>query len=466
MTAQTEQSGATQFDKVGPFITEAMERLGVPGAAVGIFYNGQEYTAGFGVTNLNHTLPVDSETLFLIASISKTFTATTAMRLVDQGLIDLDTPIKTYLPELKLKDPEATEKATLRHVFTHHGGWTGDYFGDFGRGADAVAKNVADMANLEQLTPLGQTFSYNNAGYVLAARVIEVKTGKPFEETVKELVLDPLGLEHTFYFAEDVMVYRVAVGHQVHFDNRPTEVVKPWGWPRTSAALGGLITNVRDLIRYAQFQMGDGSWPDQDGQKVQLLKPETMRYMQSKQDDAGSMSEAVGISWMLRQAGDVRLIGHGGAAHCQMSSLQIAPDRRFAICVTTNASIGTNLCSEVVKFALENFLGVPDEEAEHLQLDSEELSSYAGQYEAAMSKLTIELREGQLYLQSNPTRPFPNASFMPPTPPEVRLAFTGPDQVVSLDYPSKGGKGDFLRGKDGSIEWFRMGGRIHRKLKP
>jgi hypothetical protein len=149
-----------------------------------------------------------------------------------------------------------------------------------------------------------------------------------------------------------------------------------------------------------------------------------------------------------------------------MSILQIAPDQQFAVCVTTNASIGTNLCGEIVKFALETFLAVPDEEAEHLQLDSEVLSSYTGQYEAVLGKLTVELREGQLYLQSRPARPFPSATFMPPTPPEVRLAFTGPDQVVSLDYPSKGGKGDFLRDKDGAIVWFRLGGRIHRKINP
>src|SRR3954454_19662715 len=135
MTA-TIVDGKTKFAELAPVVTEAMERLGVPGAAVGILYDGVEYTAGVGITNINHPLPVDSDTLFQIASISKTFTATTTMRLVEQGKLDLDTPLKTYLPGLKLSDPEVTEKATLRHVFTHRGGWTGDFFGDFGRGDD------------------------------------------------------------------------------------------------------------------------------------------------------------------------------------------------------------------------------------------------------------------------------------------------------------------------------------------
>lgn len=455
-----------KFDKVPGVVTSAIEKYRVPGAAVGIIYGDAEYTAGFGVTNINHPLPVDSDTLFQIASISKTFTGTATMRLVEQGKLDLDTPVRTHLPDLKLSDPEANERATLRHIFTHHGGWVGDYFGDFGRGDDALAKNVADMASLPQLTPLGQLFSYNNAGYAIAGRIIEVTTGKPLEEAIKELVLDPLGMNHTFYFAEDAIVHRVAVGHLVHFDEtRPTEIMQPWALSRTSAALGGLITNVKDLLRYARFQMGDGSWEGPDGETIHLLKPETLQMMQTKQALAGSMAEAVGLTWMLRQAGPVRIVGHSGASNGQMSILQLAPDQQFAIVVVTNANIGTNVYNEVVKWALEYFLDVPDEAGKHLELDSEELSSYAGEYEATLSKATIELRDGQLYLQSIPKGGFPKPYSPPtPTPPEVRLAFTGPDQVVILDYPSKGGKGEFLRHPDGSIAWLRLGGRLHKRL--
>ncbi len=461
----TEIKGKLKFDQLAPVVTEAMERLGVPGAAIGIYYEGEEYTAGFGVNNINHPLPVDGQTLFQIASISKTFTGTTTMRLVEQGKLDLDTPLKTYIPGLKLSDPEATEKATLRHVFTHHGGWVGDYFGDFGRGEDALTKYVAGMADLEQVSPLGSAFSYNNAGYNLAARAIELVTGKPFEQNVKELVLDPLGLKHTFYFPEDAIVHRVAVGHQVYYDKTPTKVLEPWAWSRTSAALGGLITNVTDILRYAQFQMGDGSWTGEDGAKIQLLKPETMQIMQSKQANAGSLSELMGITWMLRQAGDVRLIGHGGASYGQMSLLQIAPDQKFAIIVVSNGSIGTILCSEVTKWALENFLNVPEAAVEHLQLDSEALSAYTGEYAATLSKVSLELKDGELWLQSYSQGGFPKPdSPAAPQPPAVRLAFTSPEHVVGLDFPSKGGSGEFLRNPDGSIFGFRFGGRIHRRI--
>ncbi|MDB5081339.1 MAG: hypothetical protein JWP00_3263 [Chloroflexi bacterium] len=464
MTA-TEVDGKTKFAELAPVVTEAMERLRVPGAAVGVFYEGKEYTAGFGVNNINHPLPVDEGTLFQIASISKTFTATTTMRLVEQGKLDLDTPLKTYIPDLKLKDPVATEKATLRHVFTHYGGWTGDYFGDFGRGEDALARNVADMATLEQLTPLGETFSYNNAGYGLAARAIELVNGKSFEDSVKELVLDPLGMKHTFYFPEDAIVHRVSVGHQVYYDQtKPTEVMEPWAWSRTSAALGGLISNVKDILRYAQFQMGDGSWTGPDGQTIRLLKPETMKFMQSKHADGGAPGDEMGITWMMRQAGDVRIIGHGGASYGQMSLLQIAPEQKFAIIVVTNASIGTNLCGEVVKWALENYLNVPETKPEYLDIAGKDLSEYTGDYKAVLSSVTISLRDGQLFLQSHSQGGFPKPdSPAAPTPPETRMAFTAPDNVTLLDFPFKGTRCVFLRNPDGSIAWFRFGLRIHKK---
>ena len=88
---------------------------------------------------------------------------------------------------------------TLRHLFSRTAGWLGDYFDDFGNGDDALARMVAKMADLPQITPLGQYWSYNNAAFYLAGRVLEVVAGKPFETLAKELVLDPLGMNMSFF---------------------------------------------------------------------------------------------------------------------------------------------------------------------------------------------------------------------------------------------------------------------------
>src|SRR5580658_10634149 len=185
------------FNAICDRVPDAMTRHKVPGVALGITCDGRDFARGFGITSVNHPLPVDEETLFQIGSTTKTFTATAAMRLVEAGKLDLDTPIRTYLPEFTMRDPSVTEGATMRHLLTHTGGWEGDFFPDTGDGDDALAKFVALMAQLPQLTPLGTVWSYNNAAFALAGRVIEVLSGKTFEAALTELVLKPLGLEHS-----------------------------------------------------------------------------------------------------------------------------------------------------------------------------------------------------------------------------------------------------------------------------
>ncbi len=102
---------------------------------------------------------------------------------------------------------------TLRHLFSHTAGWLGDYFDDAGSGDDALAAIVGRMETLPQWTPLGKVFSYSNASFYLAGRVIEVVTGKPYEAVVQEMLLDPPGMDEAFFFANDCIGRRVAVGH-------------------------------------------------------------------------------------------------------------------------------------------------------------------------------------------------------------------------------------------------------------
>ena len=111
----------SRFQRVCDLTQAELERLSVPGASVGVWYDGQEHAAGFGVTNVNYPRPVQAETLFQIGSISKTFVATLIMRLVEAGKLNLDTPVRAYIPELQLRDEYALQHATLRHCLQHTG---------------------------------------------------------------------------------------------------------------------------------------------------------------------------------------------------------------------------------------------------------------------------------------------------------------------------------------------------------
>jgi len=142
--------------RLDSLIRDGMERYHVPGIAVGMWHDEVLELGGWGVTSVENPLPVDADTLFQIASVTKTITATVIMRLVQQGKIDLDAPVRIYIPSFALKDGNAARRATVKHLVTHTGGWLGDCFADFGSGDDALARYVDAMVDLEQITPLGE----------------------------------------------------------------------------------------------------------------------------------------------------------------------------------------------------------------------------------------------------------------------------------------------------------------------
>lgn len=448
-------------------IKECMNRTGVPGVAVGILHqqatNPIEETVGVGYTNYNHPRPVLSDTLFQIGSITKTMTATIAMRLVEQGKLDLDTPIRQYLPELRLQDEDAAMHATLHHLFTHTGGWVGDYFEDTGLGDDALARYVANMAGLPQLTPLGTLWSYNNAAFSLAGRVIEAVTGQPFEEVAKELLFAPLGMEMTFFFSGEMMTHSFAVGHIVKPGEDPSSeitVATPWPLARSAHPAGGVTSTVVDMLRYARLHLTHGQTPSGE----QLLQPQTIATMHSKQADADSMASGVGISWMLNEIDGVQLVSHGGATNGQIAQLVLVPAQGFALVILTNANRGREVTRDLTDWALARYLGVQRPAPQVRLRTTEELQPYVGYYSAQLSDVEITIASNGLQLQVIPKGGFPKKdSPAGPQPPPAPAAFYGDDRVLVTAGPSKESKGDFVRDEEGQIAWFRFGGRIHRR---
>ena len=190
------------------WVAESAERLAVPGVSVGVYHDGAEHRAVWGVTSVENPLPVDDDTLFQFGSTGKTFTATAIMRLVAEGRVDLDATVRTYLPELRLQDESVARDVTVLQLLNHTAGWAGDVFDSTGDGDDALARYVEKMADVDQVTPLGASVSYNNASLSVAGRVIERVTGTTFERAIAQLIFEPLGLEHCFFFPNDIMTRR------------------------------------------------------------------------------------------------------------------------------------------------------------------------------------------------------------------------------------------------------------------
>jgi CubicO group peptidase (beta-lactamase class C family) len=316
------------------------------------------------------------------------------------------------------------------------------------------------MAKLQQLTPLGEVWSYNNSGFYIAGRILSVLTGKDFEDAITELVLEPLEMTNSWFFANDVITRRFAVGH-ITVDGTP-RIARPWYLPRGNHPAGGINSTVIDQLKYARFQLGDGSAPDGS----RLLSEATMQAMQSPETQAGGAIDWVGLPWLLRDVGGARLVEHGGATNGQESSFVLVPDKQSAFTMLTNSDSGALVLAEVEKWFLEHLLGVTEPDLPVLDPPQDELAAYAGRYESPYGLLDLRLEAGDLVLYLTPKPFLENMDPEPQPPPPTRLAFYGVDRVVALDGDLKGSRGDFLRDDDGSLTWLRIFSRIARRVEP
>jgi CubicO group peptidase (beta-lactamase class C family) len=313
---------AVDDERLRDHVRELANELEVPGVAVGIFHEERERYAFHGVTSVENPLPVDDATLFQFGSIGKTFTSVALLRLVEAGTVDLNAPVRTYVPELTLRDPAVAGTVTVLQLLNHTAGWDGDFFEDTGDGDQALATFVERMAGLRQTSPPGSVVSYNNAALSLAGRVIEKVTGITFERAVKDLVLDPVGLRMTFYFPNDVMTRRFAVGHR-HEPDGSFKVLRPWSMPRSGNPMGGMAAPAPDLIRWARFHLDHG----RNVNGTQVVAADLIEGMQRPTAEvAGSaLGDAVGISWLLSEVGGERIVAHGGSTLGQYGAFVMVP---------------------------------------------------------------------------------------------------------------------------------------------
>ncbi|GIW04031.1 MAG: hypothetical protein KatS3mg059_0651 [Thermomicrobiales bacterium] len=234
------------IEQLNETIHQQMERWQVPGLAIGLYDNGRVETAAYGVAHVETGCAVTPGTLFQIGSISKVFTTTLVMTLVEDGKLDLDIPVVRYVPELPLADETARRTITLRHLLTHMAGFYGDRFDDHGDGDDALAKAVAAFADLPQQTAPGELWTYCNAGFDLAGRAVERVLGMPFEQAMRERVFAPLGLERTTYFAKEAIRHRGGRGARPRARSAGRRRSRtPWPIPRRSNPAGGISSSCR-----------------------------------------------------------------------------------------------------------------------------------------------------------------------------------------------------------------------------
>jgi CubicO group peptidase (beta-lactamase class C family) len=448
MSTMTPTVGSAELEDV---VRSQMERWSVPGVALGIWRDGEVETYAFGLASIDTQQPVTPQTLFQIGSISKVYTATLCMMLVEQGTLDLDTPISHYLPALQFRDEAAQQRVTLRHLLSHTAGFYGDRFDDYGPGDDALSKAIASFNELRQLTAPNELWTYCNTGFQAAGALIEQALGTTVEQAIRERVFKPLGLERSFFFAHEAITYPAAVGHN-QLPGKDLEVARPYQLPRCMHAAGAIISTPADLLRFASFHLGDGTV---DGKR--LLGQESIQTMQTPQTEAGSFADHYGLGWALRSIDGTRVVSHGGSTNGFRAELALVPTKRFAIALLTNGNHGTAANSAIERWALERYAGLKPKMPPTIVLAPEVLERFAGVYEQPLSTITVTPLGAGLRIEVVSRNPFNGEEIT--LPPEDALPI-GDRRFRVSEGESEGSTIDFIAGEGERPRFIRLHGRL------
>lgn len=447
------------YESLAAAVQGECARWNVPGIAVGILRGDAIETASAGFANLATRQPMTDDSISQIGSISKVYTATLAMMLVEDGLLDLDEPVATYVPDLPLADAPARTTVTLRHLLSHTAGFEGDRFISYGRGDDALARAIAAFDTLRQWTVPGDLWSYCNAGFYLVSRIVEVVAAKPFETVFQERLIEPLGLETTFFFAEDVITRPHAVGHYLKRREEGHVMAHGYAFPRHVNGTGGVVTSTREVLRFAQLHLGDG---EIDG--VRLLPAGSAVAMREPIVEAGDFFRHYGLGWCVHDYPDFRTISHGGATRGFRANLTVIPERDLAIVTLTNGETGSRAIQEIEAWALKHMLDLERPVPERVKLSGKKLNDVAGTYRRHDGTFTVTVAGDRLDLDvvhlDEESGEVEDEQVYP-------LAAAGGRRYQVPDGPNKHAIVDFIEytGNGPRQHFLRMGGRLAERLE-
>lgn len=329
----------------------------VPGMALAAVQNGKiVYAQGLGVASVETGLAVTPDTLFRIGSITKPLTATAIMRLVEASTLDLDRPVREYLPWLAFSDSNAAGKITLRLLLSHSAGLPTDHSPVGRRDPEALEAYVRErLPTFRFIAPPGKLYSYANPGPRLAGYIAQAASGRPYTELMQELVFDPLEMRRTTFDPTVAMTYPLAQSHDLTGDGA-LAVQHQFAEDASGYPSGFAMSTVLDLANFALMQMGGGRLGGR-----QILSPRSVAEMQAVQVDRYTATDAAyGLGFFLDTYKGLRRVWHSGDISTFGSKLAMIPSAGVAAVLLVNRTHGFwDRMDEIVDGLLDRLLDLP-----------------------------------------------------------------------------------------------------------
>ncbi|WP_083752450.1 serine hydrolase domain-containing protein [Saccharothrix sp. ALI-22-I] len=328
------------MEDLGRAFQRAVRVHDVPGAQLAVLRDGRVWEFVFGEERHASGRAMGRDTKVPIGSITKAFTATLLMVLVSDGDVDLDEPVAEYLPEVRQTGGGLAEVLTTRHLLSHTGGLCSEVVAP---SADARPPLAASL--LELLHAPGEGFSYSNAGYALAGRLVEVATGMTWSEAVRTILLKPLGIAPAFIVGAGAAASSIAHGHTV---NRVLRRVRPVEQELSpiEAPAGGLAASAADLVELSRMHLRS----EHGGTDHGLVAPADLVEMRRPVPGAEpfGLADGWGLGLALFRSGDTEWFGHDGTADGTSCHLRLDPESGTVVALTANSATGAALWRQLL----------------------------------------------------------------------------------------------------------------------
>ena len=335
LPSQTKSDKYTE--RLEPVLLNLMKEQKIPGLAIGIVEDGRlVYARGFGVMMLGAaTHPVTPKTLFHMASITKPFVATSVMQLVEKGKIDLDTPVKKYLPYFQLKDPRH-EAITVRQMLSHTSGmpdvqdygWNKPEYDD-----GSLERYVRSLTGKSLRWEPGKKFAYSNMAFEVLGDLVAKVSGTNFEDHVEAEILKPVGMRSSTLLVKKADPALLAAGHTMSAGK--AKAIAHYPYNRAHTPSSNLHSNVEDMTRWMLVNINHG---ELDGKRI--LKSSTYDLMWKPVATVGNRG-SVGISWFLSDFKGEPCVSHGGGDDGFLTYLIFSPTKRAGVVMMVNTDRAT-----------------------------------------------------------------------------------------------------------------------------